>query len=437
VRHLIPEPYNQLSENGIVEDIYASCMDKATNVFDIKAFKHKCMERIEFDEESNEHFKDEKSRSLKKRGRKIRTGKTFWTVLRRVNKPLKHPYDPPKGFSDRLSQLKGDNKIKAFHMDSTDRPRWLANETKHKKNIIQMKNTKEASKFTDMSAIISDSETLENVEFVKAYQKPEMEKSGERERKSRPKPTSSKKEFSSISDVENDEYVNELSRMKKYGIAPPSLKPEKNKDGLNAVQCIQELSNLGALTRIKWGRTAPSHSSYASIDPELYEEVRLEVKGQGFSLMFSQDRNRNVSSRKLLKHHIASIALRQIFSDCDWVTMSTNELKSYLVLDNESPVNVDNRNALQCLHELKDTRIFEVLWEFSVDSSSSENVELIVKKTGTEEIMLSLKEVRNIYKSTKSDAKQKLAAIALQQILGNETDWKSMTLSAMKSCINA
>ena len=43
VKHLIPQPYSSLTKDGLVEEIYSSCMDKETNVFDLNLFRQKCM----------------------------------------------------------------------------------------------------------------------------------------------------------------------------------------------------------------------------------------------------------------------------------------------------------------------------------------------------------------------------------------------------------
>ncbi len=411
-----------------MEDIYASCMDKDTNVFDIELFKHKCMERVVQNEELNQNGAEkEPSMSDNRRGRKIRTGKTFWTVMRRVKQPLKHPFDPPKSFSDRLSQLRNDNKIKAFHMHAADRPRWLRNGIKHDKEDNKLESENETSKFTEMSAVISDSESLENVEFMRAFQ------GKKKKRKSQRQPDSFI-DLPLIDDNDDAEYTNEMARMKKHSIDPPPSELERNIEGTNAIQCIQELYNTGALSKVRWSRKVPSDSKYASIDPELYEEVKLELKGNDFGFILLQDRNRNLFSRKIMKHHLASIALKKIFASSgqDWVTMSTSEMKSYLLSNNKTQFNLEGRNAIQCLHELKDPRNFLLAWEFTCNNCATEVVQLNLTP-GTAQIRLSIKEVRDIYKTSKSIAKQNLAETALNRILGNEKDWRNMTVSEMRT----
>ncbi len=425
VKHLIQSPYYSLTENGLIEEIYASCMDKDTNVFDLDLFRQKCLDILGKTEISNPNVDEKKSKVDERRGRKIRTGKKFWTVLRRVNEPLSHPFEPPTGFTDRLSPLRNDSKIKAYHMHSTDLPRWIMN-LGDKKRFSD--NEKEESKFTDMGTIISNTKTLENVEYVKVYQS--IQKNGDkRKRKARFQHT----EISSMSDINTFELNNEMSRTEKFGDTPIQPHPDLNIEGLTALQCLLELSVAGCLT-VKWGRTAPSQSTYASVYPELYEEVKLEVKSQIISKVFAQDRNRNLFSRKLMKHHLASIALRHIFLGNDWKELTINEMKDLAMNDFTEgyTVNIDQRNALQCLNELKDSRMFEITWEFSSKTATTENVQLLLTSS-TNELNFTMEEVRDVYKTSKASLKKNLAASALHQLMGKENDWRSMSLNQMKA----
>ena len=421
VKHLIPQPYSSLTKDGLVEEIYSSCMDKETNVFDLNLFRQKCMNHIEQNADPSTKSRDREGPIGKRNLRRIRTGTKFWTVLRRVNQPLVHPFDPPKGFSERLAKLRNNNKIKVYHMHSTDRPRWLINQT----------NDKEVTKFTDM-VIVSESENLENIEYLKVYQSKKQNDISILTEKT--KSHQSEKILSNSPDVE---YIGELSRMDLFGLSAPLQHAPQNIEGLNALQCIEELLNAGCFSRVKWSRTFPSVSDYASIDPDLYEEVKIEIIGLNVSIILSQDRNRNLFSRKSMKHHLAGLALSLIFKDDDWLIMTSNEMKSRLLL-NKSPqantVNVENRNALQCLHELKDSNMFQVKWQFSPTHSTFENVQLRIIP-GSKEIEMLIEEDRDIYKTSKSASKQNLAALALYQILGEGYDWREMCLNEMKDIV--
>jgi len=117
VQHLVPEPYRWLSADGSVEDIYASCMDVDANVFDLELFRSLCMERIEvlrlekkkeetkggddtgvYEETSTDGTippsnsnstaananQSTKGGLMRRGGRKILMGDSFWTVLHRT-----------------------------------------------------------------------------------------------------------------------------------------------------------------------------------------------------------------------------------------------------------------------------------------------------------------------------------------------------------------
>ena len=328
VSHLIPEPYRSLSESGVVESIYAACMDKNTNVFDIELFKKKCYKHL--DKESLIQSKEVSKRFARKRGRQIRTGKTFWTVLRRVPKPLVHPYQPPKGFSERLSPLSYDSKIKAFHMHSTDRPRWLR---------TQHQSAHDKSKFTDMKGILQYNYNLEGVSYIRAYHKnvkkkvrPSMRgKSLNQTKRLLAAAFAGKRETVDNNDTFFDEIAfNDTSGMLKYGIRPPPSTVITNREGMNPLQCIQELLNAGEILTIAWNQTTPSCSDYATTNPDSYELVELKILGHSFEHSFSQDRNTNTCSRQTMKHHLASFALEKIFLDSDWTDMTIHEMKALL-----------------------------------------------------------------------------------------------------------
>mmetsp|Transcript_9399 Transcript_9399/g.11882 ORF Transcript_9399/g.11882 Transcript_9399/m.11882 type:complete len:1032 (-) Transcript_9399:343-3438(-) len=286
VRYLLPDNYRHLAESGIVEKIYASCMNNETNVFDLELFRRSCMERVE----DNHNHNKAQTYNNNKKGREVRTGNSFWTVLRRTNQPLTHPFDPPEGFCDRLASLRKDNKIKVFHFHATDRPRWLSSETKHRKTVINTKNPIDLSKFSDMGGLISHAGNLENVKYISAY----------------------KSKSQSVKEV----FVENV------------------------------------------------------IEPT---------------------------------------------SDHEYTAQE----------------NVENRNGLQCLHELKDSGFFDVSWMFFPDGVS-ETVKLNIKSE-SKRVNFNVEEVRNVYKTSKSRTKQVLAAVALSQLISNSRDWRTMTLTEMKS----
>jgi len=162
-KHLVPEPYNLLTINDTVEDIYGHCMDSENNVFDIKLFKERCTKLIEkeLDEMNEEHnstdlmeilkdpdrkesvrrkgnhtksYRSDQQASKMKRGRKIRTSSRYWTVISHTFKDMEYPFSPPEPFSDRLSYLRSSKQIKVTRLWATSEPKWMTNSKKKKKD---------------------------------------------------------------------------------------------------------------------------------------------------------------------------------------------------------------------------------------------------------------------------------------------------------------
>ena len=111
VKHLVPEPYRSLDDE-IVEQMYASCMSKTDNVFDMKGCEKLCDEQVQ----SMNGAITDSSRSDRGEqhhdGRRILMGDHYWTVVSRQKRPLKSPFDPPPPFSQRLSELRPNSRIK-------------------------------------------------------------------------------------------------------------------------------------------------------------------------------------------------------------------------------------------------------------------------------------------------------------------------------------
>jgi hypothetical protein len=451
LQHLVPEPYRQLSADKRVEEIYASCMEEDANVFDLDSFRKLSMEALELKSDVKNNNASIKSDN---KLRKIRTGETFWTVIRKTNKPLVHPFAPPKPFSDRLSRLKQSNRIQAMHVFASDRPRWLRQEA-------PLKTTKSDMPNNDMDRLminsLGDKQALENVGYRKAFQ---VAGSGLGEEKDTNKIGQPMRDaFLPIQKVE------EL-RAKRFNLTMPSQEIKLNAENLNALQCLQQLADVQALL-INWSQTSPSMSDYAAIDPDSYEEVFLFVNkiaeadtltGRHCSdINLIQDRNINIYGRKVMKRHLATLALDRIFEpDKSWTTMTINEMKANLLPPGVQEIdetnhrdtmkipnhrdtmqihnsNIEYRTALQCLHELMDARLIMVQWEIEPLSDDTKEVtRLSIKKSklSSTETNFALEETRDIYLTSKSNLKHYLSEVALKRLIGD--DWTDMTLKQMK-----
>ncbi len=57
----------------------------------------------------------------KSRGRRIYAGDNFWTVMSLSRIPLKHPFEPPLAFSDRVPRLRRNKRIRATKLRVAER----------------------------------------------------------------------------------------------------------------------------------------------------------------------------------------------------------------------------------------------------------------------------------------------------------------------------
>lgn len=89
----------------------------------------------------------------------------------------------------------------------------------------------------------------------------------------------------------------------------------------------------------QWQTCSPSQSKYASFDPMNHELVRLTVeKGPNSkisalfeNIVYEQDRDANAEARKILQHHLSSLALCDITGpELCWSQHTYAELKYFL-----------------------------------------------------------------------------------------------------------
>jgi len=365
VQELIPEPYNCLS-NTTVEEIYASCMDPEDNCFDIKQFERFCEERIreatscqEVDLVVDSEIQTEK---YGRHGRRILTGDHYWIVLVRQNSPLTHPFEPPPPFSDRLSELRPNRRMKVSRKMATAEPRprsvWTTSriqerELRDGKDHFLRHQSREV-KHADIGDLLKAQDgsvmSILDVEYKRAF--PEFQHRGKK--KGRKK---MQFEFAHMPPERTGEVNGEQSskngrkqkqrkdfdvaaRMREYKLVLSPSEPLTNIDGETPLLLLKQLSEAQMIGNIEWNYTMPSRSSYASVNPHTHEHVQLSVgKGtkKGKSVLFEdltyeQDRDTNHVSRQNLRHHLSSFALCDIVGPQKrWSEMSFKELKDYLL----------------------------------------------------------------------------------------------------------
>jgi hypothetical protein len=364
VQELIPEPYSSLS-NVTVEDMYASCMDPEDNCFDIKKFELLCDQRIREDS-SNGHIEvgvegDVQVEKYGRHGRRILTGDHYWLVLSRQKSALTHPFDPPPPFSDRLSELRPNRRLKVSRTMATAEPRprsvWSSSTQEedsqcgHEKEHIVRHESREV-KHKDMGDLLKTQDgsekSLLDVDYMVAFPEFRQRRKRKRQKKIRfdliPIDAGKPAEVNGKQPAEKKTKRRRLdfddaARMREYKLVLPPAEPPTNVEGYTPMLLLNQLSDAKMIGPIEWQITLPSPSSYASVDPHTHEHVQLVVrKGTdkeksilSEDLAYEQDRDINHVSRRSLKHHLSSFALCDILGPQKrWNDMSFKELRNYL-----------------------------------------------------------------------------------------------------------
>jgi hypothetical protein len=362
VADLVPAPYNMVP-NGTVEEFYAASISPLDNSFDMKRFESFCENYLKALGEDNAPPMSHGDALLQGKdavhhGRRIMSGDHYWTVLTRSYRPLEHPFDPPQPFSERMSQLRPNRRLKVSRLLATALPRprsvWSSEQSNSQvgtntpaAKLSRRRLPAEVVHGTMGNVIRSTSKktlVISDVEYKQAYQQfaksrkkrkvkldltlPSLE--GEKstsKAKSKPATHKERRDF----DV--------VARMREFKVVGPPSEPVKNVDGQTAIALLVQLSEAKILGPIEWNITAPSHTMYASVDPQVHECVRLSVKRgpklhntvPDDGLVYEQDRHVNLESRQSLKQHLASFALCDLLGpQTRWSEMTLRDLKECL-----------------------------------------------------------------------------------------------------------
>jgi hypothetical protein len=414
VKHLVPEPYQWLPD-AIVEAFYSQCMDPNNNVFDLKNFERLCEAEIEsigqqprpatpLPQQRDPAGEDTWSSSSVVNGgddgdddsehgwhgRRIIMGDHYWTVMGRSREPLPHPFEPPLPFSDRLSKLRPDSRIRVSRLFATSEPRprsvWME---KHGTDGKNDKDNNDLSKrrmhaplndevtHSDLGSLLEGGKSIMEVEYKIAYQKELKEiraaKNGNKSSSKKSslevlKPKVEVKEAEPMDDGEAspgtnlpDEGKKLLTdinvRMQQFQVGRPPKTVETSKDGQTAVAILKQLRDAGLVGKLVYTYTLPSTSSDASFDPENYEFVTLTVqrgKNKDLALLlpmagdlvYEQDRHVSTVSRQSLKQHLGSLALCDLTGlHRQWSELTFAELKEHLIQCNEVHRNTLNNSG--------------------------------------------------------------------------------------------
>jgi hypothetical protein len=323
---LVPEPYCWIPDET-VEDIYSSCMSPIDNTFDMTKFAQLCEEQVEA--LRNMGLRSSKPQVQESHGdRRIIVNEHSWTVISKASKPLIHPFDPPRPFSENLSRLRPNSRIRISHSVTTMKPRprsiWNDQMTPVPATTSTKSTNASHKSFVDKEAheiIHSDPGTfmskyeIDQVPYKIAYQQERREK-GRQQRNvimtfrtnnnppttvSKSKDDNNKTAAASVRNGQSippqpaaattkngqsvpprppkeDMGLDRLARMKAFRLKPPPLQPSMTSDGITALSCLKQLQDAGLIGNVEWKTDTPSMSKYASFDPESHESNTLIVR---------------------------------------------------------------------------------------------------------------------------------------------------------------
>lgn len=355
LKDLVPEPYSRL-ENEMVESIYAACMNAEDNHFDMNKFVRLCDEEVSKLPPSDQKISETESET-EEGGRHIVTNDHSWTVVTRVSKPLLHPpFRPPPPFSDRLSRLRQNNRIRVSSIVTTEGPRprrcWgdtipSEDEFPRKSGFVD-KIVREID-HSDPGPVLSKN-TINSVPFRSVFHsKPNRDSpGGSRRGKSMGSQAISKPRTVPVS----KDTVDVSSRLRLFKLSIPPTTFSRTTDGVTAVACLKQLEDAGLVGEMKWESVTPSQSPYATFDPGSHEFIRLTVLpgSDARSTLESpvtaeQDRDIYETSKQSLKHHLAGIAIEQILQrpEVRWTDQTFAELKTLVSgLAQPKPLSVED-----------------------------------------------------------------------------------------------
>mmetsp|Transcript_32656 Transcript_32656/g.74048 ORF Transcript_32656/g.74048 Transcript_32656/m.74048 type:complete len:401 (+) Transcript_32656:1203-2405(+) len=166
-RHLVPEPYDILvrPENAPgFEELYGSCFDPLTMQFDLASFERRCqaqMQRLKSRQKDTDVGRKQVHQSTVTTtggARHIMAPKKHWIILSKTRTPIKHPFQPPAPFSDRVKPLRKSNRIKATKLPVTTSRRNLQTQVDSDSNS------------TD-NQTVGDDYNIRSVEFKQVYER--------------------------------------------------------------------------------------------------------------------------------------------------------------------------------------------------------------------------------------------------------------------------
>ena len=324
VRSLVPEPYRNL-DIETVEQFYGDCMDKVDNTFDIKKFERLVEDKIVelgYVNGNNADGATDDGETLDQ--------SHYWIVLAKSKMPLKYPIDPPPPFSERLSELRPNNRIKVRRIKAV----WRARQ----REVCRQKQGIETATKAELDSFLVRSASLEDVAYKTAYQTLVRKKKQKTKLSGR---------LNNVNLVESQTDAPKKKIRKpdalSYQLTAPPKEFATTADGQSALACLKQLQDSGLIGEIEWVTEFPSTSSYAAFNPNEHEFVRLTVQKSSNqenndlkeALVYEQDRLVNLVSKQAVKQHLATFAMCDIVGpELYWGNVTFKELREHVMSKN-------------------------------------------------------------------------------------------------------
>lgn len=241
-------------------------MDPNDNVFDMKTFERLCEEQVDELRKLHDLNGEGPNKISSQDERRIMMGDHYWTVISKVTAPLTHPFDPPAPFTERLSKLRPNNRIRISRWMATKEPLprtvWTneklagnkSSETKKKKGFVS-KETRDLSRHSDPGAFIASHDSIDQVPYKTAYSKPQAR---EGPKKGKVKITAKMSEIAILAqdnEPKKDEKKKKktpakgsiAARMKEFNLQRPPKDPVLTLDGVSPMACLKQLEDIGVV----------------------------------------------------------------------------------------------------------------------------------------------------------------------------------------------
>lgn len=329
--YLIPPPYSSIPAAS-VEEMYAACVSREDNVFDIAKFGKLCNEKVG-DPTRRESVEDKRSE------RKIRTGVDYWTVLTRRSELLSNSVQPPRPRSEKFSNLRRNRRIAVYSQKQATQPlpRPCNGNARVNGAVHDHKS---------MLPLLQDKDNIEDVKYFVPFRST-LKKKKKTRKAERPPLVSEEKVLQTETKKETKKEKKPLKqvvfdvdkRMSSFNLQQPSRELVTNSQGLTAARMLKALEVSGVIS-FQWTELCPSPTAYAAVDPEGHECLRLTIQPGAMAdpkqiagpLVFEQDRSINKDPKKRLRQHLSGIAMQKMIGPANknWYEMTAKELVSLL-----------------------------------------------------------------------------------------------------------